>query len=173
LGSSASHCKPVYGKARYYLACPSSSSTPDRAYSGLNYYAGSYYISVTMSQGYLTMPPIFQPSVGTSNSSSSGASPDQDFIEDYLEIRGSAYWNPAIEVHRLSMVGPARMPSHNSSSRYPTINGSEASDTQIKQHSHSEYEFGLQCRSTPDHHGINLAHGPSRLPTSSFGPARG
>jgi hypothetical protein len=40
----------------------------------------------------------------------------------------NTYWNPAIEAHRISMVGPARGDSQNSSSRYPIIRGSEASD---------------------------------------------
>jgi hypothetical protein len=41
--------------------------------------------------------PIFQPSVGTSSSSSLGVSPDQDSAEDYHEIRGNIYWNLAVE----------------------------------------------------------------------------
>jgi hypothetical protein len=96
--------------------------------SGLNSYVGSYYLSVMMSQGYPIGTPIFQPSVGTSCSSSSGVSPDRGSIEDYSEIWGSVCWNPALESHRISMVGPAMAHSHNSSSRYPTIRGSEASD---------------------------------------------
>jgi hypothetical protein len=35
-------------------------------------------------------------------------------------------------------------------------------DTQ--QHSHSKSEFGLQCCAAPDYHGVNSAHGPSKLP---------
>jgi hypothetical protein len=80
------------------------------------------------SQVYPIRTPIFQPSVGTSSFSSSGASPDRDSIEDYIEIGGSISWNPVVEAHCISMVGSARAPSHNSSSRCPTIRGFEASD---------------------------------------------
>jgi hypothetical protein len=79
------------------------------------------------SQGYSIETPIFQPSVRTSSSSSSGASTDQNF-EDYPEIRGSVCWNPAIEARSINMVGLARAPSQNSSNIYPTIRGSKASD---------------------------------------------
>jgi hypothetical protein len=56
------------------------------------------------------------------------ASADQDSIEDYHEIRGSVCWNPSVEAHCINMVGPARAHSWNSSSKYPTIRGSEASN---------------------------------------------
>jgi hypothetical protein len=82
------------------------------------------------SQGFLIETPIFQPSVGTSRSSSSGASPDRDFAKDYPEIGGSIYWNHAVEDRRINMVAPARVPSQNSCIRYPTIRGFEASKTQ-------------------------------------------
>jgi hypothetical protein len=84
------------------------------------------------SQRYPIGTPIFQPSVGTSSSSSSGASLDRDSIEDYHEIGGSVYWNSTIEAHRIRMVGPARAPSQNSSSRDPTIRESEASDARTQ-----------------------------------------
>jgi hypothetical protein len=58
-----------------------------------------------------------------------GATPNRDSIEDYPEIGGSAYWNPAIEAYCISMVGLARADSQNNSSKYSTIRGSEASDT--------------------------------------------
>jgi hypothetical protein len=51
-----------------------------------------------------------------------------DSIEDYPEITSSALWNPPIEAYRISIVGPTRAFSCNSSSRYPTIRGSESSD---------------------------------------------
>jgi hypothetical protein len=54
-----------------------------------------------------------------------------DSAEDYLEIGGSACCNLAIEARHINMVGPARGNSWNSSSKYPTIEGSEASDAQI------------------------------------------
>jgi hypothetical protein len=128
-GPAPSHLSPVYGKAPYYSSDPSTSSTSGGTCSGLNTYARPYYLSSMTSQGYPIGTPIFQPSAGTSSSSSSGASLDQDSIEDYPEIVGSVCWNPAVETRRINMVGPVRAASHNSSSRYPTIRGSEASDT--------------------------------------------
>jgi hypothetical protein len=44
-------------------------------------------------------------------------------------------------------------------------------DTQ--QHNLSESESGLQRCETLDNHGVNPTDGPTRLPTHSFGPARG
>jgi hypothetical protein len=104
-------------------------SALDGACSGLNPYAGLYTLAAMKSWGDPIGVPIFQPSAGTSNSTSSGASIDQDSNEDYHEIGDNVYWNPAIEAHRISMVGPSRAASCNSSSRYPTIRGSEASNT--------------------------------------------
>jgi hypothetical protein len=71
---------------------------------------------------------IIQPLAGASSSSSSAASPDQDSADDYPEIMGIPCWNSAKEGRLIIMVAPTRAPSHNSSSRYPTIGRSEASD---------------------------------------------
>jgi hypothetical protein len=88
------------------------------------------YLSVVISQGLTIGTTIFQLSVGTS-SSYSGSSPDQDFAEDYPEIGDNVCWNPTVEDHHINMVAPTGAPSHNSSSRYPTIRGSEVSDARI------------------------------------------
>jgi hypothetical protein len=80
------------------------------------------------SQGCPIGKTIFQSSTGTSSSSSLITTPNQDSIADYPKIRASACWNPVIEALRINMVGPARGNSQNSSSKYPTIRGSEASD---------------------------------------------
>jgi hypothetical protein len=82
-----------------------------------------YYLSAMTSQGHTIETNIFQPSAGTSSFSSSAATPDWDSIKDYPEIGDSAYWNPDIKAHRISMVGPARVNSQNSSSRYLIIRG--------------------------------------------------
>jgi hypothetical protein len=66
---------------------------------------------------------ILQPSVGALSSLSLGASHKRDSIEDYPEIVNSDCWNPAIDTHRISMVGPGRGNSQNSSSKYSTIEG--------------------------------------------------
>jgi hypothetical protein len=56
------------------------------------------------------------------------ATPNQDSIEDYPEIGNNTCWNPAIEAHRISMVGLTSGNSQNSSSKYPTIGATEESD---------------------------------------------
>jgi hypothetical protein len=114
-GPTPRHHVPVYGTAPYHPADP---STSVGACSGLNPHAGQYYLSVMTSQGHQIGKTIFQTSTGTSSSSSSGATPDWHSIEDYPEIRDSAYWNPAIEARRISMAGLARGNSQNNSSRY-------------------------------------------------------
>jgi hypothetical protein len=72
--------------------------------------------------------PTSYPSAGTSSATSLGTSTGQDSIEDYHEIRGSIYDNLVVEACRISMMGPGKVAFSNSSSRYPTIKGSEASD---------------------------------------------
>jgi hypothetical protein len=71
---------------------------------------------------------ILQPLARALSSSSLRATPDRDSIEDYPEIRSSACWNLAIEARRISMVGPAKGNSQNSSINYLTIGGSEVYD---------------------------------------------
>jgi hypothetical protein len=124
-GPAPKHPAPVYRKAPYYPADP---STSDGAYSNLNPYAGPYYLSTMTSLERPIRKTIIQPSTGASSSSSSGATPDQDSLEDYPKIGGSACWNPAIEAHHINMVGPVRGNSQISFSKYPTIGGSETSD---------------------------------------------
>jgi hypothetical protein len=115
----------VYGQALYLLA---SSSTSGGACSDLNPYAGHYHRATKTTQGIPIGAPIFQPSVRTSSFSTSTVSPDQDSIDDYPEIRGSTYWNSADEGRLIIMVAPTGAPLQNSSSKYPTIGRSKASD---------------------------------------------
>jgi hypothetical protein len=96
----------------------------------MNPYAGLYHRTAKTTQGISIRAPIFQPSAGTSSSSTSAASPDQDTTDDYLEIGGSTCCNSADEGRLIIMLTPARVPSQNNSSRYPTIRRSEASDVQ-------------------------------------------
>jgi hypothetical protein len=124
-GLAPRHPMPVYGIAPYYPVDP---STLGGAYLDLNPHVGSYYLSARTYQECPVEKTIFQSSAGTSSSSSSVATPDRDSIKDYPKIRGSACWNPAIEAHRISMVGPDRGNSQNNSSKYPTIGVFEASD---------------------------------------------
>jgi hypothetical protein len=115
----------VYEQAPYLLMI---SSTSGSACSGLNPYVGPYNRTAKTTQGIPIGAPIFQPSAGTSSSSSSVASPGQESSYDYPKIGGSTCWNSANEGHPIIMVALTRAPSHNSSSRYPTIGRSEASD---------------------------------------------
>jgi hypothetical protein len=126
-GPAPRHPALVYGTSPYYLIDP---STSGRACSGLNPHAGPYYLSAKTSQGRPIRKTILQSSVGASSSSSLGATPYRDSIEDYSEIGSSACWNPAIKAHRISMVGPTKSNSQNNSSKYPTIGGSKASNEQ-------------------------------------------
>jgi hypothetical protein len=123
-GPAPRHPASVYGQSPYLQANP---STSGEVCSGLNPFAGKYYHSARIPQGFVIGNTILQPSTGASSSSSSGEALDQDSAEDYPEIRNSACWNPAIEVRCINMVGPARGNSQNSSSKYPTIGGSEMS----------------------------------------------
>jgi hypothetical protein len=103
-GLAPRHPTLVYGASPYYPVDP---STSGRVCSGLNPHVGSYYLSAMTSQGRPIRKTILQSPAGASSSSSSGATPDRDSIKDYPEIGGSACWNPAIEAHHISMVGPA------------------------------------------------------------------
>jgi hypothetical protein len=109
---------PVYGQAPYLSA---SSSTSGEACSGLNSYIGPYHRVVKTTHELPIEAHISQPSARTSNSSTSRASPDQDSTTDYPEIEGSTCWNSAEDGSLIIIVAPARAPSQNSSSRYPTI----------------------------------------------------
>jgi hypothetical protein len=96
-GATLKHPAPMYGKAPYYPIDPSTSSG---ACSSLNPHAGPYYLAAMMSQGILVRATISQPSTGTLSSSSSGASPDRDFTEDYPKIGavaiGTRRWKVAL-----------------------------------------------------------------------------
>jgi hypothetical protein len=124
-GPAPKHIAPVYGQAPYL---PARSCIADGACSGLNPYAGPYHRTAKTTQRILIGAPIFQPSAGTSSSSTSAMSLDQDSTDDYPEIEESICCNSTDEGRLIIMVAPARAPSHNSSSRYPTIGRLEASD---------------------------------------------
>jgi hypothetical protein len=124
-GPPPKHPTSYYGHAPYLSA---SSSTSGGACSSLNPYAGPYHHAAKTTQGLLIGAHIFQPSVGTSSSSASRASPEHDSTDDYPEIEGSTCCNSTEEGHIIIMVAPVGAPSQNSSNRYPTIGRSEASN---------------------------------------------
>jgi hypothetical protein len=126
-GPSPKHPAPVYGQALYL---PASSSTSGGACSDLNPYEGSYHGAAKTTQGLPIGAHMFQSSIGTMGSSASEVSPDHDSTDDYPEIGGSTYWNFTKEGHLIIIVPQAGAPSQNSSSRYPTIRRSKASNAQ-------------------------------------------
>jgi hypothetical protein len=74
------------------------------------------------------MTTILRPCTGASSSSSSTLSSDQGSSEDYPEIRVSTCGSSADISHLIFMVAPNEDQPHHSSSGYPTIGRSEASD---------------------------------------------
>jgi hypothetical protein len=127
-GLTPKRLAPVYGQAPYLLA---NSSTLGGFCSDLNRYVEPYHCAAKTTQGIPIRAPIFQPSVGTSSSSTSAASPDQDSTNDYPEIGGSTCWNSTNEGRLIIMEALAGAHSQDSSSRYPTIGRSEAFDAQM------------------------------------------
>jgi hypothetical protein len=124
-GLAPKHLVLVYGQALYL---PASSSTSRGACSALNPYIGPYHRTSKVTQGIPIGAPIFQPSTGTSSSSASASSPGHDSTDGYHEIGGSTCWISTDEGRLIIMVAPTRAPSQKSSSRYPAIERSEASD---------------------------------------------
>jgi hypothetical protein len=116
---------PVYGQAPYFSAI---SSTADGAYSSLDLYAGLHIRTIKLIWDILIVTSILQPSTGVSSLSSSAVFPDQDSVDDYLEIGGSTCGDPANEGRLIVMVASTEGASQNNSSRYPTIEMSDASN---------------------------------------------
>jgi hypothetical protein len=72
------------------------------------------------------------PFIRASSSSSLASSPGQDSSDNYPDIGASACENSAEDNRLILMVAPNRDRSRNSSSEYPTIGRSEASDAQTR-----------------------------------------
>jgi hypothetical protein len=104
------------------------SSTTGGTCSGLDPYAGLHIHTIKLVQGIPIMTSILQPSAGALSSFSSAASLDQDSANDYPEIEENTCGDPAEEGRLIIMVASVGGPSQNSSSRYPTIERSEAFD---------------------------------------------
>jgi hypothetical protein len=127
-GPIAKSSQPIYEEAPYYPVDPSIASASGGDHSCLNPYAGSYAPTTMTSWGHPIGVPVSWAPAETSSPTSSSTSTGRDSIEDYPEIMGSVYGNPTIETRHINMVGPTRAPSHNSTSRYPTIKRSKASN---------------------------------------------
>jgi hypothetical protein len=148
-GPTPRHPTLVYGTAPYYPADP---STSGGSRSDLNPHAGSYYLSVITYQGRPIRKTILQSSDGASSSSSSGATPDRDSIEDYHGI-GAA------------LVGT--LPSKPAASTWWGRPGA------FLRTAHSKSKSRHQHSETPDGHGVNSTDGPTRFSTRGLDLARG
>jgi hypothetical protein len=107
---------------------PATSSSSGGACSGLNTFAGLYIRTTNIVRGIPVVTSIIWPWSGASSSSSSAASPEPDSSDDFPKIRVDAYEDSIAESRLICMVAPNEDPSRNSSSRYPTIRRSEATD---------------------------------------------
>jgi hypothetical protein len=117
----------VDGQAPWSLT---TSSTSGGACSDLDPFAGLYIRTVKIIRGILIVTSTLQPLAGASSLSSSATSSDPDSFDDYPEIGISACGDSIEEGRLIFMVAPNGDPLYNSSSRYPTIGRSEASNAQ-------------------------------------------
>jgi hypothetical protein len=105
---------------------PSSASSGTQADS--DFFDGLYIRTAKLVRGIPVVMTILQPCAGASSPSSSALSSDQGLSEDYPEIGVSTYGSSA-DINRLIfMVAPNEDQPRHSSSGYPTIGRSEASD---------------------------------------------
>jgi hypothetical protein len=109
---------------------PAPSSTSGDTYSGLDPFAGLYIHTAKLIRDIPIVTSTLRPFVEASSSSSSASSPDRDSFSDYPKIGATACGNSAEDNHLILMVAPDRNRACNSCSGYPTIERSEATDTQ-------------------------------------------
>jgi hypothetical protein len=110
---------------------PPPSSTSGGTCSGSDPFTGLYIRTTKLVRGIPIVMSILRPVVGVSSSSSSASSSDRDSSSDYPEIRASTCGNSTEDDRLILMVAPNGDRVHNSSSGYPTIGRSEATDAQI------------------------------------------
>jgi hypothetical protein len=113
------------GEATEHIA-PSSASSETQAESDL--FNGPYIRTVKLIRGISVVTTILRPCVGAANSSPSALSSDQGSSKNYPEIEVSSCGSPADVSRLICMVAPNEYQPHHSSSGYPTIGRSEASD---------------------------------------------
>jgi hypothetical protein len=104
------------------------SSTSGGASLGLDLFAGLYISTAKLVRGIMIVTFIIRPVTEASSSSSLASSPDQDSSDDYPEIEASVCGNSVEDGRHILMVTLNGDQSHNSSSRCPTIERSEASN---------------------------------------------
>jgi hypothetical protein len=106
------------------------SSTSGGTCSGLDPFAGLYIRTTKLVRRILIMTSTLRSFVRASSSPSSASSPDRESSSDYPEIGASACGNSIEDGCLILMVAPDGDRARNSSSGYPTIGRSEATDTQ-------------------------------------------
>jgi hypothetical protein len=111
-----------------HLALASSSASGGSC-SGLDLCAGSYIHTAKIIWGIPVVTSILRTLVGALSPSASALTPDPDSSDDYPDIGASTYGEPGEGGHLICMVASSGDRSNNTSSRYPTIGRSEASDT--------------------------------------------
>jgi hypothetical protein len=109
---------------------PAPSSTSGNTCSGSNPFAGLYIRTAKLVRGIPIVTSTLRLVVGVSSSSSSASSPDRDSSSDYPKIGASACGNSTVDDRLILMVAPDGDRARNSSSGYPTIGRSEATDAQ-------------------------------------------
>jgi hypothetical protein len=105
-----------------------SSSTSGKSCAGPDRCAGSYICTTKIIRGIPVVTSTLRPLVRASDSSTSASTPDSDSADDYLEIGASTYGEPVQDGRFIYMVVPNGDRISNTSSRYPTIGRSKASD---------------------------------------------
>jgi hypothetical protein len=113
------------GETTEHIA-PSSASSETQAESDL--FDWPYIRMVKLVRGISVVMTILRPCARASSSSSSALSSDQGSSEDYPEIGVSTYESSASISRLICMVVPNEDQPRHSSSGYPTIGRSEASD---------------------------------------------
>jgi hypothetical protein len=113
------------GEAAEHIA-PSSASSETQAESDL--FDGPYIRTVKLIRGIPVVKTILRPCAGAASSSPSTLSSDQGSYENYPEIRVNTCESFASTSRLICMVALNEDQPHHSSSGYPTIGRSEASD---------------------------------------------
>jgi hypothetical protein len=107
-----------------------SSSALGRSCIGSGHCAGNYICTGKIVRGIPVVTSILRPLAGASSSSTSASTPDSDSLDDYPEIGASVCGEPMKDGRFIYMVALNGDRSSNTSSKYPTIGRSEASDAQ-------------------------------------------
>jgi hypothetical protein len=105
------------------------SSASSETQADSDFFDGPYIHTVKLVRGIPVVTTILRPCAGASSSSSSVLSFDQGSSEDYPEIGVSTCGNSADISRLICILAPNEDQPHHSSSGYPTIGRSNASDT--------------------------------------------